>query len=194
MPRRSGLADAIHYLKLSFAKRLRSQRSPEKSGGFWQKRYYDRNVRSYREFVVKLRYLHRNPVKRGLVSNLQDWKWSNYRHYGFREIAIVVIESEWTARDREQKERWRSASNFPSPWLGPKIGANLGHLARLIGDKAYDSDRLDRELAERYGIEMIAPHRGERRRRRKMVALWVATADVGESNDFSPGCIIFGGS
>ena len=73
-------------------------------------------------------------------------------------------------------------------------GANLGHLARLIGDKAYDSDRLDRELAERYGIEMIAPHRGERRRRRKMVALWVATADVGESNDFSPGCIIFGGS
>jgi len=27
-----------------------------------------------------------------------------------------------------------------------------------------------------------------------MVALCVATADVGESNDFSPGCIIFGGS
>jgi transposase len=35
--------------------------------------------------------------------------------------------------------------------------------ARLIGDKAYDSDRLDRDLAESYGIEMIAPHRGERR-------------------------------
>lgn len=31
--------------------------------------------------------------------------------------------------------------------------------ARLIGDKAYDRDRLDRNLAERYGIEMIAPHR-----------------------------------
>jgi len=35
--------------------------------------------------------------------------------------------------------------------------------ARLIGDQAYDSDRLDHDLAERYGIEMIAPHRGERR-------------------------------
>jgi transposase len=35
--------------------------------------------------------------------------------------------------------------------------------ARLIGDKAYDSDRLDRDLAEHYGIEMIAPHRGRRR-------------------------------
>jgi len=34
---------------------------------------------------------------------------------------------------------------------------------RLIGDKAYDSGRLDRGLAERYGIELIAPHRGDRR-------------------------------
>jgi transposase len=35
--------------------------------------------------------------------------------------------------------------------------------ARLIGDKAYDSDSLDGDLAERYGIEIIAPHRGKRR-------------------------------
>ena len=33
----------------------------------------------------------------------------------------------------------------------------------LIGDRAYDSDRLDRDLAERSGIEMIAPHGGVRR-------------------------------
>ena len=32
--------------------------------------------------------------------------------------------------------------------------------ARLIGDKAYDSDRLDWYLAERYGIKMIAPQAG----------------------------------
>ena len=33
---------------------------------------------------------------------------------------------------------------------------------RVIGDKAYDSDKLDAELAER-GIEMIAPHRANRK-------------------------------
>ncbi len=33
---------------------------------------------------------------------------------------------------------------------------------RVIGDKAYDSDRLDEELAEQ-GIEMIAPHRANRK-------------------------------
>ena len=35
-------------------------------------------------------------------------------------------------------------------------------MARLIGDKAYDSDPLDRHLEEKYGIEMIAPNREER--------------------------------
>jgi transposase len=34
--------------------------------------------------------------------------------------------------------------------------------ARLIGDKAYDSDGLDRKLAQDYGIEMIAPNRRKR--------------------------------
>ncbi|HZM88923.1 MAG TPA: transposase [Blastocatellia bacterium] len=35
--------------------------------------------------------------------------------------------------------------------------------ARLIGDKAYDSDPLDREMLDQFGIEMIAPHRQGRR-------------------------------
>jgi transposase len=33
---------------------------------------------------------------------------------------------------------------------------------RLIGDKAYDSDRLDDELAA-HGTDLIAPHRSNRR-------------------------------
>ena len=40
-----------------------------------------------------------------------------------------------------------------------------GQPERLIGDKAYDSDPLDAELAER-GIELIAPHRANRKKPR----------------------------
>jgi transposase len=36
---------------------------------------------------------------------------------------------------------------------------------RLIGDKAYDSDPLDEILLER-GVEMIAPHRSNRKKKR----------------------------
>jgi transposase len=41
----------------------------------------------------------------------------------------------------------------------------------LIGDKAYDSDKLDQQLKDEYGIEMIAPNRcnrGKTQDRRKL--------------------------
>jgi hypothetical protein len=107
------LADAMHYLKLSFAKRLRGR--VVRLSSFWQKRYYDRNVRDEREFKIKLRYLHRNPVKRGLVKDPADWKWSSFRHYALREVGVVEIESQWTATDRETK----ISGGRPRPFLSP---------------------------------------------------------------------------
>jgi len=56
-----------------------------------------------------------------------------------------------------------------SPHESQLVEGVLGHSfldilpVRLVGDKAYDSDRLDQDLSDHYGIEMIAPHRGERR-------------------------------
>ena len=68
-PEQGTLADAVHYLKLSFTKRLHSQRPG--TGSFGKGAITDRNVRNADEFTVKLRYLHRNPVKRGLVPRTQ---------------------------------------------------------------------------------------------------------------------------
>ena len=70
---------------------------------FWQKRYYDRNVRNNRDFVRKLRYTHRNPVTAGYVDKPEDWKWSSFRHYLTGEWCGVEIESQWTAREREKR-------------------------------------------------------------------------------------------
>lgn len=56
-----------------------------------------------------------------------------------------------------------------SPHESQLVEEVLGHSfldqlpARLIGDKAYDSDGLDRELKEKYDIELIAPHRRDRK-------------------------------
>jgi putative transposase len=46
--------------------------------------------------VEKLRYLHRNPVKRGLVAQPEQWKWSSYRSYAYGEPGSVRINcQEW---------------------------------------------------------------------------------------------------
>lgn len=66
------------------------------------KRYYDFNVFSARKRTKKLRYMHSNPVKRGLVQNPEDWALSSYRHYLTGIEGVVEIESHWLARQRER--------------------------------------------------------------------------------------------
>ena len=68
---------------------------------FWQRRYYDRNVRDNSEFFEALKYIHRNPVRRGLVGNREDWLWSSYLCYAFNEQGVVTVESQWAAYKRE---------------------------------------------------------------------------------------------
>ncbi len=97
-PERNTFAQAIKSLKQGVARRL----ALRAKDSFWQARYYDFNVWSERKFVEKLRYIHRNPVKRGLVERPEDWRWSSFRHYASGEIGVVEIESQWTARIRER--------------------------------------------------------------------------------------------
>jgi putative transposase len=52
--------------------------------------------------VEKMRYIHRNPVVRGLVAKPEDWPWSSFRHYALGEIGTVEIESSWTTRRRDR--------------------------------------------------------------------------------------------
>jgi putative transposase len=93
------LAKAIQALKIAVAGRARHYRNNEDSP-LWQKRYFDHNVRSCESFETLLRYVHRNPVKRGLVRCPEDWKWSSFRHYATAEVGPVEIESQWTADRR----------------------------------------------------------------------------------------------
>jgi hypothetical protein len=53
------------------------------------------------KFVEKLRYIHRNPVVRG-VERPEDWQWSSFGHYLTGADGAVKIESQWTARRRER--------------------------------------------------------------------------------------------
>ncbi len=70
---------------------------------FWQARFYDFNVWTTKKRVEKLRYMHRNPVKRGLVSVPEEWRRSSYRFYLLDEAGPVRVNEGWAKisfRDR----------------------------------------------------------------------------------------------
>ena len=97
-PEQCSLSRVMQSLKQSVARTLALRAEDP----FWQARYYDFNVWSEHKFVEKLRYIHRNPVTRGLVAHPEDWVWSSFRHYLNGDVGRVEIESQWTARRREQ--------------------------------------------------------------------------------------------
>ena len=122
-PEGGTLSQAMQSLKQGVARRL----ALRTSNPFWQARYYDFNVWSERKFVEKLRYIHRNPMERGFVTRPEDWPWSSFCHYMSGEAGPVEIESQWTARMREQRGIFHvvrisaSASEKPRPsgaWTG----------------------------------------------------------------------------
>jgi len=61
-----------------------------------QKRFYDFSVRTEQKQIEKLRYIHRNPVKRRLVG--EQWEWSSFRSYLYlyQEAGLVRVKfQEW---------------------------------------------------------------------------------------------------
>jgi putative transposase len=101
-PQRKNPSTVMQALKLGFARRVlaqtRRRRNPLQARLFamppqhiWQKRFYDFNVWTARKRVEKLRYMHRNPVQRGLVASPELWPWSSFRAYSLGELGPVRV-------------------------------------------------------------------------------------------------------
>jgi REP-associated tyrosine transposase len=102
-PEQGTPSTVMQVVKQRFARRVlrRKRRSSaqlklwaEEQPHVWQRRFYDFNVWSERKRVEKLRYMHRNPVKRGLVLEPGQWAWSSYRGYAPGEEGIVEL-NQW---------------------------------------------------------------------------------------------------
>src|SRR5260370_27137754 len=76
----------IQAVKLSVSRRLAI--AGEFSGRFWQSSFYDFNLWGQQKEVEKLKYMHRNPVVRGLEASPEDWRWQKYRSHFQGEAGI----------------------------------------------------------------------------------------------------------
>jgi putative transposase len=83
-PDRARLSTAIQVIKQRFS----CTRSEE---FVWEPRYHDFNVFTAAKKVEKLRYMHRNPVKAGLVDQPDEWQWSSFRAYAHNDDHPILI-------------------------------------------------------------------------------------------------------
>ena len=49
--------------------------------GIWHKRFWEHHIRDERDLKNHVNYIHYNPVKHGLVKDIDEWPWSTYHKY-----------------------------------------------------------------------------------------------------------------
>jgi REP element-mobilizing transposase RayT len=61
----------------------------------WQASFWEQDVYSAKYMREKLVYLHRNPVRAGLVPKPEDYPYSSYRAYLTGEQWLIEVDRQW---------------------------------------------------------------------------------------------------
>jgi putative transposase len=116
-PERGNPSRVMQAVKQGFARRILRRPRPaadprqanlagrevSAEGHIWQHRFYDFVVFTEKKRVEKLRYMHRNPVKRGLVLEPQQWRWSSFCDYAEGRHGPVLVNEPRRAKMRVGK-------------------------------------------------------------------------------------------
>jgi putative transposase len=76
-----GLSRVMESVKVSSTRQINAGRG--ELGRLWQGRFFDRALRTVKEYQETVEYIHLNPLRRGLVKRPEDWKWSSVHEYAF---------------------------------------------------------------------------------------------------------------
>ena len=100
-PRSGQLGSFMHGLKRKSSFRIRNwyrAASPEyfaefgEGDRFWQRKYYSFELDCHAKIEEKLTYIHLNPVRAGLVSKSNQWRWSSARKYEQNQTVGIPIQ------------------------------------------------------------------------------------------------------
>ena len=82
------ISRAVQDIKWIAARSLNRKRHT--TGTVWQHQFWDRFVRHAGEFRHRLLYMHLNPVRKGLVANPEDWRWSSYNNFALDKASVAA--------------------------------------------------------------------------------------------------------
>lgn len=60
---------------------MTSSKRKRKESTFWQRRFWEHQIRDEQDYERRMDYLHVNPVKHGLVEKVADWPHSTFHRY-----------------------------------------------------------------------------------------------------------------
>ncbi|MEJ2165216.1 MAG: transposase, partial [Desulfobacterales bacterium] len=90
--RRANLSKSMQWLGATYTKRFNSRHF--RSGHLFQGRFKNMLVQNDAYLLELSYYIHRNPVRAGMVKRLSSYKWSSYRAYAYDKQKIQWLNTD----------------------------------------------------------------------------------------------------
>ena len=140
------LSSFMRWLTLTHTQRLHAHRQSAGSGHVYQGRFKSFPVQDDAHLYTVCRYVERNPLRAGLVSRAQDWRWGS-----LRRDAAVSAETPFPALSP-----WPVAR--PAQWVrrvnAAMSAADLEAMARCLKrSQPYGAPDWTEETTKRLGLE-----------------------------------------
>lgn len=75
-----------------------ASKSRRREKGIWQRRFWEHRIRDEDDLARHVDYIHFNPVKHGLVTQVGDWPYSSFHRY----VARGLLPADWGGRDDDE--------------------------------------------------------------------------------------------
>lgn len=102
-------------IKMAFSRRIATgevrsaSRMARGERGIWQRRYWEHTIRDGRDYATHLNYVHFNPVKHGLVTDVAAWPFSSFH----KAVATGLYPLAWAGQDEDTGDRGERRSTAP---------------------------------------------------------------------------------
>ena len=122
-----------------------------RKGHLFQDRFKSEAVEDDIYFLTVLRYIHQNPLKAGLVDNIDSYKWSSYQEY-ISKTKIVNINFALSLFDKEKDKAIEKFKRFNEE-------SNNDQCLEVIEKRKTISDKKIRKLMlKKFDIELALLH------------------------------------
>ncbi len=154
--KRSNLSKAMQWLGTGYTRRFNLRNS--QSGHLFQGRFKSIIVENDSYLMQLSLYIHRNPLRAGIVKRLADYKWSSYPYYAYSKKQLswlktgLILAQASAAKDKHRAYRdkiQRYSDEEGRVWENVKFGFVYGSQEFIDHVKdTYLSDRPHDELPQ----------------------------------------------
>ncbi|AEV67555.1 transposase [Acetivibrio clariflavus] len=125
-----------------------------RKGHLFQDRYKSEPVQDETYFLTVLRYIHQNPLKAGLVKNIDEYKWSSFNEY-IGKAKFVNTDYALAMFSENRETAIKKFKEF-------NMAVNDDKCLEITPERKTVSDKEIRQLVlEKYNIELATLHNEE---------------------------------